>query len=57
MIGHCRNLVLLSTLIKLFLIGGSDLFVADMNEFPIMMVFTATEIYCKRHRNLAGSTA
>ena len=33
MIGHCRDLDLLSTMVILFLIGSSELFFADMNNF------------------------
>ena len=43
MIGHCRDLDLLSTIVILFLIGGSELFFADMNGFPLKMIFAAAE--------------
>ena len=43
MIEHCRNLDLLSTVVILFLIGGSELFFADMNGFPLKMIFDAAE--------------
>ena len=43
MIGHCRDLDLLSTIVILFLIGGSELFFADMNAFPLKMIFAAAE--------------
>ena len=43
MIGHCRDLDLLSTIVILFLIGGSELFFADMNGFPLKMIFTAAK--------------
>ena len=43
MIGHCRDLDLLSTTVILFLIGGSELFFADMNSFPLKMIFAAAE--------------
>ena len=42
-IGHCRDLDLLSTIVILFLIGGSELFFADMNGFPLKMIFAAAE--------------
>ena len=44
MIGHCRDLDLLSTIVILFLIGGSELFFADMNGFPLKMIFAAAEV-------------
>ena len=40
---HCRDLYLLSTIVILFLIGGSDLFFADMNGFPLKTIFAAAE--------------
>ena len=43
MVGHCRDLDMLSTIIILFLIGGSELFFADLNGFPLKMLFTAAE--------------
>ena len=43
MIGHCRNLDLLSTIAILFLIGDSELSFADKNGFPLKMIFTAAE--------------
>ena len=43
MIGHCRDLDLLSTIVILFLIGGSELFFADMNGFPFKVIFAAAE--------------
>ena len=43
MIGHCRDLDLLSTIVILFLIGGSELFFADMNSFPFKVIFAAAE--------------
>ena len=43
MIGHCRDLDLLSIIVILFLIGGSDLFFADMNYFPLKMITAAAE--------------
>ena len=43
MIGHCRDLDLLSTIVILFLIGSSELFFADMNGFPFKMIFAAAE--------------
>ena len=43
MIGHCRDLDLLSTIVILFLIGGPELFFADMNGFPLKMIFAAAE--------------
>ena len=41
--GYCRNLYLLSTIVILFLTGGSELFFADMNGFPLKMIFAAAE--------------
>ena len=41
MIDHCRDLDFLSTIEILFLIGGSELFFADMNGFPL--IFAAAE--------------
>ena len=43
MIGHCRDLDLLSAIVILFLISGSELFFADMNGFPLKMIFAAAE--------------
>ena len=43
MIRHCRDLDLLSTTVILFLIGGSELFFADMNGFPLKMIFATAE--------------
>ena len=43
MIGHWRDLDLLSTVVILLLIGGSELFFADMNGFPLKMIFAAAE--------------
>ena len=43
MIRHCRDLDLLSTTVILFLIGGSELFFADMNGFPLNMIFAIAE--------------
>ena len=43
MIGYRRNLDLLSTIVILFLIGGSEVFFADMNGFPLKMIFAAAE--------------
>ena len=43
MIGHCRDLDLLFTIVTLFLIGGSGLFFADMNGFSLKKVFAAAE--------------
>ena len=43
MIGYCRDLDLLSTIVILLLIGGSQLFFADMYGFPLKMIFTAVE--------------
>ena len=43
MILHCRDLDLLSTTVILFLIGGSEPFFADMNGFPLKMIFTTAE--------------
>ena len=43
MISHCRDLDLLSTTVLLFLIGGSELFFADMNSFPLKMIFAVAE--------------
>ena len=55
MIGHCRDLDLLSTTVVLLLIGGSELFLADMNGFPLKMVFAAAEV--TNNGNLASNTA
>ena len=41
--GYCRNLDLLSTIVILFLTGGSELFFADMNGFSLKMIFAAAE--------------
>ena len=41
MIGHYRDLDLLSIYVILFLIGGSELFFADMNAFHLKMIFAA----------------
>ena len=41
MIGHYRDLDLLSIYGILFLIGGSELFFADMNAFHLKMIFAA----------------
>ena len=43
MIGHCGDLDLLSTIVILFLISGSELFFADMNGFPLKTIFAAAE--------------
>ena len=43
MIGHCRDLDLLSTIVILLFIGGSELFFADLNGFPLKMIFAAAE--------------
>ena len=43
MIDHCRDLDFLSTIEILFLVGGSELFFADMNGFPLKMIFAAAE--------------
>ena len=43
MISHCRNLDLLSTIVILFLIGGLELFFADINGFLLKMIFAAAE--------------
>ena len=43
MIGNCRDLDLLSTIVILFLIGGAELFFADMNGFPLKMIFATAE--------------
>ena len=43
MIGHCRDPDLLSTIVILFLIGGLELFFADINGFPLKMIFAAAE--------------
>ena len=43
MIGHSRDLDLLSTIVILFLIGGSELFFADINGFHLKMIFAASE--------------
>ena len=43
MIDHCRDLDLLSTIVILFLTGGPELFFADMNGFPLNMIFAAAE--------------
>ena len=43
MIGHCRDLDLLPTIVILFLIGGSELFFAEVNGFPLKMIFTIAE--------------
>ena len=43
MIGYCRDRDLLSTIVILFLIGGSGLFFADMNDFPLKMIFAGAE--------------
>ena len=43
MIGYCRDLNLLSTIVILPLIGVSQLFFADMNGFPLKMIFAAAE--------------
>ena len=43
MISHCKDLDLLSTIVILFLIGGPELFFADMNGFPLKMIFAAAE--------------
>ena len=40
MIGHCRDIDLLSTIVILFLICGSELFIADINGFSLKMIFT-----------------
>ena len=43
MIGHCKDLDLLSTIVILFLIGDSELFFADINGFLLKMIFAAAE--------------
>ena len=43
MIGHCRNLDLLPTIVILFLIGSSELSFVDINGFPLKMIFVAAE--------------
>ena len=43
MIGHYRDLDLLSTIVVLFLIGASELFFADLSGFPLKMIFAAVE--------------
>ena len=43
MIGHQRDLDLLSTIVSLCQIGGSELFAADVNGFPLKMIFAAAE--------------
>ena len=55
MIGHCRDLDLLSIIVILLLIGSSELFFADMNGFPLKMMFAAAEV--TNNCNLAGNTA
>ena len=42
MIGHCRDLDLLSTIVILLFISGSELFFADLNGFPLK-IFAAAE--------------
>ena len=53
MISHCRDQYLLSTIVILFLIVGSELFFADMNGFPLNMIFAVRY----RHYNFVGNTA
>ena len=43
MISHCRDLDLLSTIVILFLIGGSKLFFVDMDGFSLKLIFAAAE--------------
>ena len=43
MIGHCGDLDLLSTIVLLFLMSGSELFFADMSGFPLKTIFAAAE--------------
>ena len=43
MIGHCRNLDLLSIKVILFLIGCTELSFADVNGFALKMMFAAAE--------------
>ena len=52
MIGHSRDINLLSTIVIMFLIGGLKLFFADMNGFPFKMVFAGYW-----HCNFCGNTA
>lgn len=42
-VGHSRDINLLSTIVIMFLIGGLELFFADMNGFPFKMVFATAE--------------
>ena len=55
MICDCRDLDLLSTIVILLLIDGSELFFADMNGFPLKMMFATAEV--TNNCNLAGNTA
>ena len=43
MISYCRNLDVLSNIVILFLIGGLELFFADINGFLLKMIFAAAE--------------
>ena len=43
MINNCRDLHLLSAIVILFLISNSELSLANMNGFPLKMVFIAVE--------------
>ena len=43
MISYCRNLDVLSNIVILFLIGGLELFFADMNGFPLKMISAVAE--------------
>ena len=49
MIGYSRDGDLLSTILILFLIGGSELCFPDMNDFTLKIMFAAAD-------NLAGNT-
>ena len=42
-IDYCNRQSLLSTIAILFLIDGSELFVADLKGFPLKMIFTSAE--------------
>ena len=43
MISYCRNLDVLSNIVILYLIGGLELFFADINGFLLKMIFAAAE--------------
>ena len=43
MISYCRNLDVLSNIVILFLIGGLELFFAEINGFLLKMIFAAAE--------------